>query len=151
MSPRLQTADSPPLTTLQERLRRVPWGSLARWWVVGVCFMVVGTGLLWIAKDALHMPLMMATTASAEVTLLIRFLVNDAWVFGHKRPTWKRLWQFHVASAGGFVIWSIVSNGLPPFGVNYLVASVVGSACSMGFSILTNFFWIWRRRAATAA
>ncbi|HTS62154.1 MAG TPA: GtrA family protein [Candidatus Acidoferrales bacterium] len=136
---------------LAQVLEKLPWRSLARWWIVGVAFLAVGTVFLYVAKDVLHMPVILATPVSAEVTLLVRFLINDSWVFGHQRPTWKRLWQFHVASAGGFAIWMVVTNGLYQLGVHYLIASVIGSACSMFFSIATNFLWIWRHRAAGAA
>jgi putative flippase GtrA len=130
---------------------KLPWRSLARWWVVGMVFLGIGTAFLYVAKALLHMPVIVATPVSAEVTLLVRFLINDSWVFGQQRPSWKRLWQFHVASAGGFVIWMVLTNGLYQVGVHYLVASVVGSACSMFFSIATNFLWIWRQRTAPVA
>ena len=138
----------PAVGKLQSLVAKFPWRTLARWFAVGMLFLAVGTVLLWIAKDRLRMPLLAATISSAEVTLLIRFLINDSWVFGNQRPTLKRLWQFHVAGAGGFAIWLVITNLLPYVGVHYLIASAAGSACSMGFSILTNFLWIWRKRAS---
>jgi putative flippase GtrA len=93
------------------------------------------------------MPLIAGTALGAEATLLSRFLVNDRWVFGYRRPTWTRLWQFHVASAGGGVIWWTVANVLPQFGVHYLLAALAGTACSVIFSMATNFLWIWRTRS----
>jgi putative flippase GtrA len=129
-------------------MQRLPWHSLARWFVVGVAFLGVGTSLLYISVALLHMPLMVATLVSAELTLLIRFLINDRWVFGYRFPTLRRLWHFHVAGAGGFAIWWLVTNVLPRLGVHYLIASAAGSGCSMFFSILTNFLWIWRKPAA---
>jgi putative flippase GtrA len=124
----------------------LPWRRLARWWIVGLAFLGVGTALLYIFIGLFHMPLLFGTLLSAEVTLLVRFFLNDSWVFGHRSPTWKRLWQFHVASAGGSTIWWIVTYTLPRFGVHYLIASALGSACSMFLSITTNFLWIWRQR-----
>jgi putative flippase GtrA len=44
-----------------------------------------------------------------------------------------------------------VANGLPKFGVHYLVASAAGSVCSMLVSIMTNFFWIWRNKGQSIA
>jgi putative flippase GtrA len=128
-------------------IQKMPWRTLGRWFVVGLIFLGAGTAFLYIAVDRLHMPLMLATLASAEVILLIRFLVNDRWVFGNRFPTWMRLWQFHIAGAGGFAIWWVVANTLPHFGVHYLIASAAGSASSMSLSIMTNFFWIWRKPA----
>ncbi len=131
-------------------MQRLPWRTLARWLIVGVVFLVVGTTLLYIAVDRLHMPLKLGTLFSAELTLLIRYFINDRWVFGHRFPTWMRLWQFHVAGAGGFAIWWTVANALPHFGVHYLLASAAGSASSMSLSIITNFLWIWRQPSAPA-
>ena len=138
--PAIQTTAAP----AKSLLHRLPWRELWRWWLVGMAFLGIGTGALWAAKEPLGMPLWLASVTSAEFTLLIRFLVNDKWVFGHARPTWGRLWQFHVASAGGFLIWEAVTLTLPNFGVDYRIASVIGSAISMLFSIATNFLWIWR-------
>jgi putative flippase GtrA len=127
-------------------LQRLPWKALAKWWLVGMAFLGIGTGLLWAAKDGLGMPVWLATAVSAEVTLLIRFLINDAWVFENRRPSWARLWQFHAAQAGGFLIWYAITNGLSALHMHYLIASVVGSACSMLFSVATNFLWVWRKK-----
>ena len=110
-------------------MSQVPWRSLGRWWIVGLAFTGGGLLVLYVLKDLFRLPLVVATAAGAEVTLLLRFLINDRWVFGHRRPTWTRLWQFHVAGAGGGVIWWIVANLLPRFGVHYLLAAIAGTAC----------------------
>jgi putative flippase GtrA len=106
--------------------------------------------MMYMLVEAMRIPLLAATTVSAEITIVLRFLINDRWVFGYKRPTWNRLLQFHVASAGGGVVWWAVANTLPHFGVHYLIASITGTACSVCFSMATNFFWIWRDRTRTA-
>lgn len=129
-------------------LQRLPWRSLGRWWIVGLGFYVGGLGVLYLFRDVLALPLMLGTLVAAELTALLRFLINDRWVFGHARPTWRRLWQYHVACAGGTAVWWIVANALPQFGVHYLVASTIGTGCSVFFSMLSNFAWIWRRKAA---
>jgi putative flippase GtrA len=131
-------------------MARVPWRPLGRWWIVGLAFTVAGLTVLYVLRDVLHLPLIVATTAGGEVILLVRFLINDRWVFGYRRPTWTRLWQFHVAGAGGGAIWWIVANVLPRFGVNYLVAATAGTACSVILSMATNFLWVWRGRTTSA-
>jgi len=132
-------------------LQRLPWRSLGRWWIVGLAFYGGGLGILYVFKDVLKLPLMAGTLVAGEGTLLIRFLINDRWVFGHPRPSWTRLWQYHAASAGGAIVWWIVSNVLPRFGIHYLLASTIGTGCSVCFSMLTNFLWIWRRGEKTQA
>src|SRR5262245_41368031 len=124
--------------------RLLPWQSLARWWIAGLVFTGVGLSVLYFLQEIVRMPLWAGTIVGAEATLLSRFLVNDRWVFGHRRPKWTRLWQFHMASVGGGAIWWIVANALPKFGVHYLFAALAGTACSVFFSMITNFLWIWR-------
>ena len=126
--------------------QKIPWRALGRWWIVGLAFTAGGTGVLYVFKGILRLPLLAATSSAAELTIVLRFLINDRWVFRHARPTWTRLWQFHVASAGGGAVWWVVANILPRFGVHYLIASLAGTACSVGCNMLTNFLWIWRGR-----
>jgi len=130
--------------------QRIPWRSLGRWWVVGLSFTAAGVGIMYLLTSVLHLPLLAGTTLCAESTIVLRFLVNDRWVFGHRHPTWTRLWQFHLASAGGGAVWWLTANALPRFGVHYLIASLAGTACSVGFSMITNFLWIWRERKQSA-
>jgi putative flippase GtrA len=127
-------------------IERVSWRALGRWWIVGLAFTGVGLVVLYVLRDVLHLPLLAATTIGAEAILLVRFLINDRWVFGHRRPTWLRLWQFHVAGAAGGAVWWVVANALPRLGLNYLLAATAGTACSVVFGMGTNFLWVWRRR-----
>jgi len=129
-----------------EWLKKLPLRSLYRWWIVGLVFTAGGIGLMYVLVGMLYLPLLAATTINTEVPIMLRYLINDRWVFGHRRPTWRRLWQFHLASAGGAIVWWIVASALPRFGVHYLVASLAGTACSVCFSMVTNFLWIWRGR-----
>jgi putative flippase GtrA len=73
------------------------------------------SGLMYVLVGMLYLPLLAATTINTEVPIMLRYLINDRWVFGHRRPTWRRLWQFHLASAGGAIVWWIVASALPRF------------------------------------
>lgn len=125
---------------------QLPWRSLGRWWIVGLAFYFAGITLLYYFVHTLRTTLVLGTLLSAEITLLLRFFINDRWVFKHLRPTWGRLWQYHLASAGSTVVWWLVCNALPKFGIHYLVAATVGSACAVLFGMASNFLWIWRKR-----
>lgn len=124
---------------------------IARWWAVGLLFLVLNIPLLYSLRDVLGLPLWLATLAGGEIGTLARFCVNDRWVFGHHRPTVKRALQYHVAVASSFCIWWVVTNALAQLGLHYLIAAIAGQAASVGWSMLTNFGWIWRRRAKAAA
>ncbi len=122
-----------------------------RWFAVATVFTTLGLGLLKLFVDVLHWPYAVATLVQSETCNLLRFFANDRWVFGKRRPTWKRLVQYHVANAMGFAVWWAGANGLKALGVHYLWASVLAMIGSFGVSWLTNFKWIWRKRKGAGA
>lgn len=130
-----------------KRLKKIVTPQVVRWLMVGLLFAGVGLGLLKLLAGVLEWPYALATFCSGEIGTLLRFLVVDRWVFGHPRPSWTRLWQYHVANAVGFAVWWAAANLLKSVGVHYLVASVLAMFFSVGFNLLSNFLWIWRKPA----
>jgi putative flippase GtrA len=118
---------------------------MARWWAVGLLFLVINIPLLYVLRDVMGLPVWLATLLGGEIGTLARFFVNDRWVFGNPRPTWRRLVQYHVAVASSFVIWWVVTNALTQLGMHYLLSAIAAQAVSVGWSMITNFGWIWRR------
>jgi putative flippase GtrA len=129
------------------KIKQIVSPKVIRWLAVGVFFAGFGLGLIKLMAGVLAWPYGVATLCSGEIGTVFRFLAVDRWVFGHPRPTWRRLWQYHVANALGFGIWWTAANVLKSVGVNYLVASVLAMFFSVGFSMLSNFRWIWRKPA----
>ena len=119
---------------------------VVRWVAAGGVFTVLNTGLLYVLVSLAGLPVAVGTLLGAEACTLLRFLVNDHWVFGHRRPTWRRLWQYHVANGAAFGIWWGATNLLTLAGMNYLLAGIAAVVFSIGFSLGSNFLWIWRKK-----
>ncbi|NES83118.1 MAG: GtrA family protein [Moorea sp. SIO2B7] len=117
---------------------------VVRWWIVGLAFTAGNIPILYLLVDMLGISLIVATLIAAELVTILRFLVNDRWVFGYFSPTWKRLWQYHLANASSLFIWWLIANLLPKLGIHYLLASILATCCSVGWSMITNFLWVWR-------
>jgi putative flippase GtrA len=122
------------------------WRAIGRWLMVAVGFSMGSLAILYTSVRWFRLSLPLSTFLSAEIATILRFFVNNRWVFDNEKATWRGLWQFHLANGGGFAVWWGISNLLPRYGVPYLLAAVVGIGGSVGISILTNFLWIWRRR-----
>jgi putative flippase GtrA len=121
------------------RTRRV-----AGWFLIGVTASLVELGFLRLLYEVLQWPLPIATATAAEALIIVKFLVADRWVFGHASPTLQRLVRYHGASAGAFVVYWLVVNGLGVLaGLPYVVAFVVGTAASFTWSLMSNFLWVW--------
>ena len=116
-----------------------------RWIAVGVAFTVMTIGLIKLLAGILAWPYALATICTSEICTVLRFLAVDHWVFERRRPTWTRLWQYHVSNAVGFCIWWSVANALRAAGVHYLLAATLAIPCTIGLSLLSDFLWIWRK------
>jgi putative flippase GtrA len=81
----------------------------------------------------------------------MRFALNEYWVFGSLGLSWKRLWKFHAANGGAFVVWWVTANFLSTKGVNYLLAAILAVGMSTGLSFVSNFFWIWKKKHTVVA
>ena len=119
---------------------------LVKWLILGLAFVFISTGFLYLFVDVLRIPILWATFLSAESSTLLRFIANSFWVFGVKKPTLLECWQFHLANAGAFFVWWTVTNALIYYGTHYLLAGILAVGSSMLLNLYTNFFWIWRKR-----
>jgi len=108
--------------------------------------MGINTALLFLLVHEFAMKVFIATLVSAEFCTLLRFLLNEYWVFGNPRLSWKRLWRYHVANCGALIVWWATANLLTGAGVNYLVASILAVGLSTGLSFASNFFWVWKKQ-----
>jgi putative flippase GtrA len=122
-----------------------------RWFVVAAVFTALGLALLRFFVAILHWPYALSTLVQSELCNLLRFFAVDRWVFNIRRPTLKRLWQYHIANAAAFGVWWLGANALKEAGMNYLLASLVAMLGSVGVSLLSNFGWVWKRRQVARA
>ena len=133
------------LKSVRPLLERVEVTRVAKWFLIGVLFMGLNLPILYLLVDRWHLCLPFATLLAALIVTSLRFFANDRFVFQQSTPTLARLKNYYAANALGFAIWYGVSNLLPHLGVHYLVAAILGTVCSVGVNLTTNFFWVWRK------
>ena len=121
---------------------------MLRWLALGIGAAVLELALLKVLYEVLAWPLPVATAVAAEVLILVKFVIADRWVFGHRRPTLNRLLRYHGACAGALAVYWLVINGLAILGLAYELAFVAGTAASFAWSLVTNFLWVWARPPA---
>lgn len=144
---------------------------MVRWWAIGLFFTGINIPVLLLLDEIFKLPWLLSTLIAAELCTLLRFPLNDRWVFGYPRPTWKRLGQYHVANFSSLVIWLAAANlfpfvivsksavmllsstGLENQAATTLLtrlqkplAAILATCFSVGWSMMTNFLWIWRKK-----
>jgi putative flippase GtrA len=88
-----------------------------------------------------------ASALALELSILVRFLLNDSWTFRDRRewPFMSRLAQSNLGALGSALIALLTLNALSiAFGVNYLVASSVGIALGLVWNWLWSSRVVWR-------
>lgn len=118
---------------------------LLRWLATGVAFIFINSIFMVGLVEYFKLDAIWVTLISAELCTILRFFVNEHWVFKGIGPVWKRLWQYHVANAGSFVVWIIAANLLIHWGIHYLLASALAVGISTMVSMASNFLWVWRK------
>lgn len=124
---------------------------VARWIAVALFFVAVDLAALSILIDGLGLAVWIASLIEGEAAALVRFLLNDRFVFGNRYPTLGRLWRYHVATAVAMAAWWAGLNVAVALGNHYAFGVIAGSGLSFGVSLASNFLWVWRRPVTDAA
>jgi putative flippase GtrA len=138
--------------------------TLARFLLVGGISYVVNQALLFVLydrafvslpkggerlADAIDLPLLLASVIALEVSILVRFALNDRWTFRDRcgKSLAARFYQSNFTSFGGPLISLAAVNILTPhFGVSYLISNSLGILLGLAW----NWFWSTRLVWATA-
>ena len=137
--------------------------TLVRFLIVGGVSYVVNQVLLLVLYDgafaslprgeegvanAFDLPLLLASIIALEVSILIRFALNDWWTFRdrHTKSLAARFYQSNFTSFGAPLICLAAVNILTPyFGVSYLISNSLGILLGLAW----NWFWSIRLVWAT--
>jgi putative flippase GtrA len=142
--------------------RRLPGPTLGRFLVVGGVSYLVNQALLYLLYEGVfgqreflrlgplsHIDggLLAASLLAVELSILVRFLLNDAWTFRGRRggAFLTRLMQSNLSSFGSPVIALICVNLMTPLlGISYLIANSFGIALGLAWNWLWSSRVIWR-------
>lgn len=125
--------------------------SIGRWCAVGAFFTALTIPVLYFFHDVLGLRLTVASVITWEICTVVRFFVTDRWVFQERRSTLRRFGKYHLAVASTFLIWWSATNLMSTWGVHYILASVLATGCSMVWSMITSYLWVWRRQQEAAS
>jgi putative flippase GtrA len=140
---------------MASRLARHLSPTLGRFLVVGGVSYVVNQTALYLLYDhafagrhadhGFDKALLLASVIAVEVSILVRFSLNDAWTFRGRcdKPLATRFYQFNLSSFGSPLISLAAVNILTPqLGISYLVANSLGIAVGLAWNWLCSLF-IW--------
>ena len=114
-----------------------------RWFFVGAVFALFNSILLYLFIDLISFSIPVGTALAAEICTLLRYFINEYWVFKHGKASIKGCIHFHVVNMLSWASWWVVANFLVIYGLHYQIASILALCVSTGVSLITNFYWVW--------
>ena len=115
-----------------------------KWASGGMLLMLISLFLIHNFVVYLHFTVSVATALAAEICTLIRFVINNYWVFGRESFSIRGCMEFHLANFGTFIIWWVAANSLHLIGIHYLLATIMAVGLSVIVSFASTFFWVWK-------
>ena len=93
--------------------------------------------------------LLVASILALEVSILVRFVLNDCWTFADHRdaPLLRRFYRFNASSLASPVFALAPVNVLTPaFGISYLLANSLGIAGGLAWNWVCSNRLVWGAR-----
>ena len=118
---------------------------VARFAVVGLSGIVVNMSFLILFKEFLSAPLILASAAAIEISIITNFILNDKWTFqGFNNNSWIcRLISFNGVSIGGAIINVVILTLLTTIGIWYVLGNLIGIGVAFIWNFLMNRKVTW--------
>jgi len=101
---------------------------------------------------AIDTGLLLASVIAVELSILVRFVLNDRWTFRERcsQTFLRRLWQSNASSLASPVISLAAVNLLTPvLGISYLVSNSIGIAIGLSWNWVWSSRVVWRQQPAS--
>ena len=128
---------------------RLPWAKVsqvAKFGIVGFGGILINTGLLYLLRHRLGLPLVVASGIAVELAVISNFLLNSSWTFA-SRPSLSRFAKFNVGSLSGLSVNVMGTLLLTRLGFYLLAANLIGIAVGFAVNYLFSVGWVWGRAA----
>lgn len=120
--------------------------------IVGGSGIVVNMAILIGLQEVFEIPLMIASIAAIEVSIISNFLLNDSWTFKETSANSRitRFISFNTVSLGGMMINIAVLSGLVSVGIHYIIGNLVGIVVAFAWNYIINKKVTWRKKDTTS-
>jgi len=138
------------LRTIKDRIDKNFIIRFIKFGIVGTSGIAVNTGVLWILKGLLNVPLAIAPIFAIGTAVFSNFLLNNYWTWNENKKNRKhsffhRLWRYYLsASLGALINYSVLLSLTDLFGIHYLVSNLIGIFFGMLSNFLLGEFWVFK-------
>lgn len=115
--------------------------------VVGALGLAVNQGLLYLLVAETGLRPAAASPFAILGSMVVTFLLNEHWTWRDRGEgaVWRRAAMYGVINSGGLIINWLVLVTLTHFGMNYLLANVIGAGIAAIWNFGLNHALTWRQ------
>lgn len=116
---------------------------LLAWILSGFSLVILSNLITYMLVDYFSIIFIIASTFAGISCNILRFFINNFWIFKEKRFRLKSFIRFQLGNSFSFVVWWLIANLLVKGGLNYLIAINIATTVSTLLNLFINFFWVW--------
>lgn len=138
------------LQTIKDKLNKRFIIRFIKFGIVGTSGIAVNTGVLWLLKGQLGVPLAIAPIFAIGTAVFSNFILNNYWTWNENKAIRKhtffhRLWRYYLSASLGAAINYIALLSLTNiFEIHYLIANLAGIVLGMVSNFLLGEFWVFK-------
>ena len=139
------------LKTIKDRIDKKFIIRFVKFGIVGGSGVFVNMFLLWFGKEALNLPLTIASLIAIGVSIFTNFVLNNFWTWKddstrNKYSFFHRMWRYYVTASLSAAINYITLIVLSEYvGIYYLLANLIGIGLGMIFNFGLGEFWVFKK------
>jgi dolichol-phosphate mannosyltransferase len=125
-------------------MHRGPLVKFGKFAAVGATGAIVNTAVFILLYQQVHVPLIAASAAAVEISIIYNFVWNDRWTFARRAWSFDRFMKFNGVAVGGLIIttttlWALVTHAH----VRYVWANLAGIGLGLTWNFTVNSVWTW--------
>jgi len=138
------------LKIIKEKLNKNFIIRFVKFGIVGTSGIAVNTGMLWLLKGKLGIPLTVAPVFAIGTAVFSNFVLNNYWTWNENKEIRKHgffnsLWRYYLSASLGALINYVVLLLLSEFmGFHYLIANLIGIFFGMISNFMLGEFWVFK-------
>lgn len=117
---------------------------IVKWFAIGVLLVLFSNFVTYVFVENLGYKFYIASTIAAMVSNVMRFCINNYWIFKNRTFGFANFIKFQIGSGLSFFTWWAIANTLVLFDVHYLVAVNLAAVISTLINLIVNFLWVWK-------
>ncbi|MCK5456399.1 MAG: GtrA family protein [Melioribacteraceae bacterium] len=138
------------LKTIKDKIDKNFIIRFVKFGIVGTSGLAVNTGVLWVLKGLLGVPLAIAPIFAIGTAVISNFMLNNYWTWNENKKSRKhtflhRLWRYYFsASLGALINYVTLLSLTSYFDIHYLIANLAGIFLGMVSNFLLGEFWVFK-------